>query len=127
MLNTAKPICFAATTNPKLAKKFYEDVLGLSLIEDNPFALVFNANGTMLRVQKVQNHSPAKHTILGWEVDDIANTIRGLSEKSVHFERFDGLPQDALGAWTTPDGSKVAWFKDPDGNILSLTQFRRSR
>jgi predicted enzyme related to lactoylglutathione lyase len=127
MLNTAKPICFAATTNPKLAKKFYKDILDLSLVEDTPFALVFDANGTMLRVQKVQEHSPARHTVLGWEVADIATTIREMTKKGVCFERFDGLPQDALGAWTTPDGSKVAWFKDTDGNILSLTQFRRSQ
>jgi catechol 2,3-dioxygenase-like lactoylglutathione lyase family enzyme len=123
MLNTAKPICFAATTNPNLAKKFYKDVLSLSLVEDNPFALVFDANGTMLRVQKVQEHSPARHTVLGWEVADIAATIRQMAKKGVRFERYDGLTQDPLGVWISPVGAKVAWFNDPDGNILSLTQF----
>jgi catechol 2,3-dioxygenase-like lactoylglutathione lyase family enzyme len=127
MLNTAKLIGFAATTNPASAKKFYKDILGLSLVEDNPFALVFDANGTMLRVQKVQNHSPAKHTILGWEVDDLAAAIQRLVKKGIRLERYDGLVQDALGTWITPDGSKVGWFKDPDGNILSLTEFRRTQ
>ena len=124
MLNTSKLIGFAATTKPKLAKQFYRDVLGLSLIEDNPFALVFDANGIMLRVQKVQDHSPAGHTVLGWEVDDIATIIRQMTKKGVAFERYEGLQQDGLGIWTSPAGAKVAWFNDPDGNILSLTQFR---
>ena len=127
MLTTSKLIGFAATTNPASARKFYKDILGLSLVEDNPFALVFDANGTMLRVQKVQNHSPAKHTILGWEVDNLDATIQRLVKKGIRFERYDGLSQDALGVWTTPDRSKVAWFKDPDGNILSLTEFRRAQ
>jgi catechol 2,3-dioxygenase-like lactoylglutathione lyase family enzyme len=124
MLNASKLVCFAATTNPPAAKKFYKDTLGLPLIEDSAFAFVFDANRTMLRVQKVERLSPARHTILGWEVDDIDATIKRMTERGVRFERYDGLPQDALGVWTTPDGSRVAWFKDPDGNILSLTEFR---
>jgi catechol 2,3-dioxygenase-like lactoylglutathione lyase family enzyme len=127
MLNASKLIGFAATANPAQAKKFYRDTLGLLLIEDSPFALVFDANGTMLRVQKVESLSPAGHTILGWEVDDIDATIKQMTSKGVHFERYDGMAQDASGVWTTPGGSRVAWFKDPDGNILSLTEFRRTR
>ncbi len=123
MLNASKLIGFTATTNPTSARKFYKDTLGLSLIEDNPFALVFDANGTMLRVQKVQAHSPARHTVLGWDVADIAATIRQMAKKGVRFERYDGLTQDSLGVWISPAGAKVAWFNDPDGNILSLTQF----
>ena len=125
MLNKSKLISFAATTKPAEAKAFYGDTLGLSLVDDGPFALVFDANGTMLRVQKVREISAAAYTALGWEVGDIRLTIQQLSKKGVRFERYDGLPQDELGVWTTPDGSKVAWFKDPDGNILSLTEFRK--
>ena len=125
MLHTSKLVCFAATNNPAEAREFYANTLGLPLVEDGPFALVFNGNGTMLRVQKVRAHLPAQHTALGWSVDDIDATIRQLSAKGVRFERYDPLPQDALGIWTTPDGSRVAWFKDVDGNILSLTEFRR--
>lgn len=120
-----KLICFAATTKPVVAKTFYGDTLGLSLIEESPFALVFDANGTMLRVQKVRKIPPTSYTALGWEVADIRSTIQGLSEKGVRFQLYDAVPQDELGIWVTPDGSKVAWFKDPDGNILSLTEFRK--
>jgi predicted enzyme related to lactoylglutathione lyase len=127
MLNNSKLICFAATTKPAVAKAFYGDTLGLSLMEDGPFALVFDANGTMLRVQKVRDLSPVAHTALGWEVGDIRSTIQRLCKQGVRFERYDGLPQDELGLWTTPDGSKVAWFKDPDGNILSLTEFGKKQ
>jgi catechol 2,3-dioxygenase-like lactoylglutathione lyase family enzyme len=123
MLNQLKLICFVATTKPAEAKAFYGDTLGLSLVEESPFALIFDANRTMLRVQKVRELSPAAFTTLGWKVGDIHSTIRQLSTKGVRFERYDGLPQDELGVWTTPDGSKVAWFKDPDKNILSLTEF----
>lgn len=124
ILNKSKLICFAATTKPAETKAFYGDTLGLSLVDDGPFALVFDANGTMLRVQKVRQLSPAAYTTLGWEVGDIRSTIKQLNKKGVRFQRYDGVPQDELGVWTTPEGSKVAWFKDPEGNILSLTEFR---
>ena len=123
MLKTSKAICFVATQHPARARKFYEETLGLKLAEDGPFALVFDANGTMLRVQKVQKLVPATHTVLGWDVPDISAEIQDLSKRGVRFERFEGLPQDESGIWTTPQGAKVAWFKDPDGNVLSLTQF----
>jgi catechol 2,3-dioxygenase-like lactoylglutathione lyase family enzyme len=118
-----KIICFVATKNPASARKFYETTLGLRFISDDPFAMVFDANGTMLRVQKVQELQPAAHTILGWDVPDITARIQELMGKGVCFERYPGLRQDELGAWMTPAGAKVAWFKDPDGNTLSLTQF----
>ena len=123
MLNKSKLICFAATTRPAEAKAFYADTLGLSLVDDGPFAIVFDANGTMLRVQKVRGLPPRAFTALGWEVGDIRSTIERMRKKGVCFERYEGLPQDDWCVWTTPDGSKVAWFKDPDGNILSLTEF----
>jgi predicted enzyme related to lactoylglutathione lyase len=120
----SKVISFVATQNPTRALKFYAETLGLTLISDDPFAMVFNANGTMLRVQKVQELLPAKHTVLGWDVPDILETIKELTARGVRFERYDGLAQDEAGVWTTPSGAKVAWFKDPDGNTLSLTQFQ---
>jgi len=124
MLKTSKIISFTATQHPARARKFYEKTLGLKLIDDGPFALVFNANGTMLRVQKVDELMPASHTVLGWDVADIRATIKELSKRGVRFERFEGMQQDAFGVWTSPAGGKIAWFKDPDGNTLSLTQFR---
>jgi catechol 2,3-dioxygenase-like lactoylglutathione lyase family enzyme len=123
MLNSSRVISFVATKNPANAKKFYEKSLGLRLVSDDPFALVFDAKGTMLRVQKVHELLPAQHTVLGWEVDDIHVEIKELTKRGVRFERFQGVPQDESGVWSAPSGASVAWFKDPDGNILSLTEF----
>lgn len=120
----AKTIGFVATRNPASARKFYEETLGLAFISDDPFAVVFDANGTMLRVQKVQELIPARHTVLGWEVQDIRAEVEALTKKGVRFERFEGLAQNELGIWASPSGGQVAWFKDPDGNTLSLTQFQ---
>lgn len=127
MLAKAKPICFVATAKPARAKKFYCDILGLELLEETPFALVFDAHETMLRIQKVPEVSPAVYTILGWEVGDIRATIKKLRGKRVRFERYPGMEQDRSGIWTAPGGSLVAWFRDPDGNTLSLTEFRKRR
>jgi len=123
MINS-KIISFVATRNPANARKFYEETLGLAFISEDTFAIVFDAKGTMLRVQKVPELRPAHHTVLGWEVHDIRVEIEALTKNGVRFERFDGLPQDELGIWTSPAGGKIAWFKDPDGNTLSLTQFK---
>ncbi len=123
MLNTAEIMCFTATKNAERAKQFYQNVLGLTLIEDSPFALAFDANGTMLRIQKVQEHVPAKHTSLGWKVQDIHSQVNALIAKGVRFEHYDRLSQDPLGIWQSPSGAQVAWFCDPDGNTLSLTQW----
>jgi predicted enzyme related to lactoylglutathione lyase len=122
-MTTSKVISFVATANPAAARKFYEEALGLALKSDDPFALVFETNGVMLRVQKVQDLVPARHTVLGWEVQDIAAEIAALAKRGIRFERYEGLPQDEAGIWTTPSNARVAWFKDPDGNTLSLTQF----
>ena len=121
-LDRCSIICFAATKQSEQARKFYQDVLDLRLIEDTPFALVFDANGTMLRIQKVQDHRPVRHTVLSWQVVDIRSTVDDLSGKGIRFERYDGLPQDDRAIWQTPDNALVAWFRDPDGNVLSLTQ-----
>jgi catechol 2,3-dioxygenase-like lactoylglutathione lyase family enzyme len=123
MLGNHELMAFVATTRPERARQFYADVLGLRLVADEPWALVFDAHGAMLRVQKTAELTPAKHTVLGWRVTDIESTMAGLAARGVRFERYSFLPQDELGVWTTPDGTKVAWFKDPDSNTLSLTQF----
>jgi catechol 2,3-dioxygenase-like lactoylglutathione lyase family enzyme len=119
----SKAICFVATQNPVSALEFYSRTLGLTLISDDPFAIVFDANGTMLRVQKVEKLDPPKYTVLGWEVADIRAKVVELTNRGVRFERYECLAQDESGVWTTPSGARVVWFKDPDGNTLSLTEF----
>jgi len=126
-LGLQKLIAFVATRDPNPAKAFYRDTLDLKLVSEDQFALVFEAAGTMLRVQKVHELRPARHTVLGWRVPDIRSRIKELTKKGVRFERYDGLGQDESGVWTTPSGAKVAWFKDPDGNTLSLTQFQSGK
>jgi catechol 2,3-dioxygenase-like lactoylglutathione lyase family enzyme len=123
MLGASPIIAFAATTDSDRAKEFYENVLGMTFVADDSFALVFDAQGTMLRIARVNELTPAPFTILGWKVSDIATNIIGLTARGVAFERFPGFGQDEQGVVTFPDGTKVAWFKDPDGNMLSLTQF----
>jgi len=123
MLGGYEVMAMTATTQPDKARAFYEDVLGLTLQEDTPFALVFEGGGTTIRVQKVPSLTPSGFTSLGWKVPDIAITARALAAKGVACERFDFLQQDDLGIWDAPGGARVAWFKDRDGNILSLTQF----
>ena len=118
-------IAFAPVTDLVKAREFYENVLGLRLVEDEkPFALVFDANGTMLRVTPVGEHHPAPHTVLGWEVESIERTVEQLTAAGVVFQRYPGI-NDASpdGIWTAPGGARVAWFHDPDKNVLSLTQF----
>jgi catechol 2,3-dioxygenase-like lactoylglutathione lyase family enzyme len=117
----AHKLCaFVATTDPARAKTFYRDQLGLHLLrEELPFALVFDVNGTMLRVQVVSELKPAGYTVLGWEV---AATAKRIEEAGVKMEHFEGVPQDELGIWTSPSGARVAWFKDPEGHILSIAQ-----
>ncbi len=124
MSSDCEVIAFVATAQPERAKAFYRDALGLRLIDDDPFGLVFDANGTMVRIFRVQELSPAPFTVLGWKVAAIRTAIQELSNRGVSFERYPGMPQDDAGVWTTPEGHQVAWFKDPDGNTLSLTQFK---
>lgn len=122
MLGKERLMAFVATTQPERAKQFYSEVLGLELLSDEPYALVFNAAGTTLRVQKVEALAPPAHTALGWQVADIGQTIAALRTRGVTFQRYDFLEQDEHGVWTAPSGGKIAWFKDPDGNVLSLTE-----
>ncbi len=122
-LNKHKIIGFLTIVDVERAKKFYRDTLGLRLLgEEPPFALVFDANGTMLRLGMGKKISPAIGTVLGWEVPDAAAAARDLQQAGVRCERYDHMKQDELGIWTAPTGAKVAWFKDPDGNILSISE-----
>jgi catechol 2,3-dioxygenase-like lactoylglutathione lyase family enzyme len=123
MLANAKIGSFVATADPVKAREFYENVLGLEFIRDEPYALVFNSNGTTLRVQKVSEVAVAPYTAIGWHVSDIASVVLGLRDRGVEFIFFDGFAQDELGIVTFPGGASVAWFKDPDGNTLSLDEF----
>jgi catechol 2,3-dioxygenase-like lactoylglutathione lyase family enzyme len=116
-------VAFVATANPSSAKAFYGNVLGLPLVSEDDFALVFDANGTMLRVQIVKELRPAPYTALGWSVPGIHAAAAGLQAAGVQFERYPWMRQDEQGVWTSPSGAKIAWFKDPDGNVLSLTEF----
>jgi catechol 2,3-dioxygenase-like lactoylglutathione lyase family enzyme len=122
LLGSERLVAFAATTSPARAKRFYRDALGLRLVEETPFALVFDANGTMLRVTPVEKVVTGEYTVLGWGVRDIEATIGRLKKTGVKFNRYPGMGQDKLGVWTSPSGARVAWFTDPDGHTLSLTQ-----
>ena len=121
MFGSTNIVAFVPTKDAEKARAFYVDVLGLRFIKDDGFAMVLDANGIMVRVARAQ-FTPAQFTILGWQVKDIEKTAAGLQEKGVRFERFGFFEQDALGIWTAPTGDKVAWFKDPDGNVLSVSQ-----
>ena len=124
MLANVPLIAFAATSDPDAALDFYRGRLGLRLIEDTPFALVFDAWGTELRIQIVTNVTPPEYTVLGWAVEDLDAMMGDLKLRGVEFIRFEGLPQDDAGVWSTPTGARIAWFRDPDGNLLSLTERR---
>lgn len=123
MPNLHRPISFVATSSPEEALSFYTEVLGLTLLENSPYALVFSEGEMTLRVQIVAGFSAASYTVHGWQVTNIEQEINTLASKGVQFLRFDMLAQDPSAVWTSPDGHKIAWFKDPSDNILSLTQF----
>jgi catechol 2,3-dioxygenase-like lactoylglutathione lyase family enzyme len=123
MLESGHVVAFAAATDLHRAREFYEGILGLRVTEQTDFACVLDVNGTMVRITAVPEICRAGYTVLGWRVPDIATAVRGLTDRGVVFLRYDGMDQDGDGVWTTPSGDKVAWFADPDGNTLSLTQF----
>ena len=123
MLGSTDIVAFVPTMDSKKARAFYEGTLGLRFVKDDGFALVLDSNGIMLRVGKVPpEFKPAQFTILGWQVSDIEGMVSRLQKKGVLFERYGFFEQDKLGIWTAPTGDKVAWFKDPDGNVLSVSQ-----
>jgi catechol 2,3-dioxygenase-like lactoylglutathione lyase family enzyme len=118
------PIFFLATANVERARAFYERVLGLEFVADEPPALVFRVGDSMLRIQKVERVHAAPYTAMGWAVPDILRTVKGLRAAGVVFERYEGMNQDADAIWHAPSGALVAWLRDPDGHVLSLTQFK---
>jgi catechol 2,3-dioxygenase-like lactoylglutathione lyase family enzyme len=122
MLESSRLVAFIATADADRARTFYEGRLGLALLQDNGYSLIFDAHGTQLRIQRVEAVAPHPYTALGWEVGDLSATARSLAARGVAMARFPGLPLDADGIWDTPDGSRVAWFHDPDGNTLSIHQ-----
>ncbi|HXJ91549.1 MAG TPA: VOC family protein [Terriglobia bacterium] len=123
MLGSAKLMTFVPTRDAPSAKAFYAAVLGLRLVSEDPFALVFDANGIMLRVTNVPEFKPQAFTVLGWPVSNIESAVADLGPRGVNFEKYGFQGQDERGIWTAPGGAKIAWFKDPDGNVLSVTQF----
>ncbi len=122
MLTDQRLVAFVATSDLDRAAAFYGDVLGLRLLEQTPYACVLDAHGTTLRVTLVGEVATPGYTMLGWQVDDLPARVTSLTARGVTFLTYDGLEQDELGIWTTPTGEGVAWFGDPDGNTLSLTQ-----
>jgi catechol 2,3-dioxygenase-like lactoylglutathione lyase family enzyme len=122
MLNSARIIPFVPIRDSKRSRPFYEGVLGLRFVSDDPFALVMKSNGVNIRLAKTPKFKPAGFTVMGWEVAKIKKAVAELTKKGVSFERFQGMDQDELGIWASPSGAKVAWFKDPDGNLLSVSQ-----
>ena len=122
MLGRADLVAFVASRDLGVAGHFYGEVLGFRLLEASEFANAYDANGTQLRVTLVDRVSPAPYTVLGWRVTDIAGTVRELRSAGVVFKRYQGLTQDEDDVWTAPAGSRIAWFGDPDGNVLSLQQ-----
>jgi catechol 2,3-dioxygenase-like lactoylglutathione lyase family enzyme len=125
MLDGSLIMAFVATTDASRARAFYEGKLGLRVSSDEPYALVLDAGGTMLRVQKVRELAPHPFTALGWQVPDVTREVRSLVAAGVTFLRVAALDQDADAIWSAPGGARVAWFKDPDGNTLSLTELPR--
>lgn len=118
----ARIITFLATTDYARTHAFYGGVMGIRRIAETPFAHVYDVAGTTLRISKVDAFTPHPFTVLGWQVKSIFAEVDRLAAAGVGFERYPFLEQDARGVWTSPDGARVCWFKDPDGNLLSLTE-----
>jgi catechol 2,3-dioxygenase-like lactoylglutathione lyase family enzyme len=122
MLSRCDLIGFIPTKDPTKARTFYEQTLGLRFLSDDTFALVMEAKGNMIRIVQVKDFTPFAFTILGWEVSNIEHEVATLAARGVVFKRYAWLEQTDSGIWTAPGGAKVAWFQDPDGNVLSLSQ-----
>ena len=126
-LSDAAVMAFTATTQPERAIAFYRDKLGLALVEESEYAVVFRAGATMIRVQRVAAFEAHPFTALGWDVADIRAAVAELKSAGVELESNTYVELDGDGIWWTPNGDGVAWFKDPDGNTLSVTQFTNAR
>ncbi len=126
MLSSSRMIGFVPTTDSKRAREFYENKLGFQFVSDDAFALVMRAGDTMIRVAKVKEFTPAAYTVLGWEARDIKALVSWLKARGVIFEKYPFVQDQELAIWTAPTGDRVAWFKDPDGNVLSVSQHQKS-
>lgn len=124
MLERSALIGFVGVSDLDRAREFYGETLGLPVTDESPFAIVADAHGTMLRLTAVERPAAAPYTVLGWEVSDIGSVVDQLTARGVRFTRYEGMEQDERGVWTAPGGAKIAWFLDPDGNNLSLTEFQ---
>src|SRR5271170_5198966 len=118
MLETLNVIAFLTTSRPAESKDFYQEKLGLIFMGEDPNFLIFDSNGIVLRIQKVTSFTPSPHTALGWEVSDLVHEVEELTRVGLTFVRRPGIQQDQIGIWTAPDGTMIAWLKDPDGNVL---------
>jgi catechol 2,3-dioxygenase-like lactoylglutathione lyase family enzyme len=125
VLSAGKLIGFVPTKDSKRSREFYEGKLGFKFVSDDQFALVMQAGESMIRIAKGADFKPAQYTVMGWEVPDIDAMVKWLTERGVAFEKYPFVQDQEQGIWTTPNGDKVAWFKDPDGNVLSLSQHLR--
>lgn len=123
MPSPGRLVAFAASRDLARAQRFYTEQLGLTLVEANPGAVVLDSDGVQLRLTLVAEKVAAPHTVLGWDVDDLTAVVAQLRARGVTFNRYPGMDQDGDDAWTAPDGTKVAWFSDPDGNVLSLSRY----
>jgi len=122
-LGSSQVAAFIAVSDAVRSRDFYENTLGLTVIREDDWAVEFDANGTSLRMQKGVSFTPQEFTVLGWHVDDIDAAMTDLRARGVVFEEYPWMPPDSNGVMTFPGGAKVAWFKDPDGNVLSLDQY----
>jgi catechol 2,3-dioxygenase-like lactoylglutathione lyase family enzyme len=126
MLDTGKMVGFIPTTDYEKSRAFYQTKLGLEFESLDQYALVMSVGGHKIRIAKVPNFTPLQGTVLGWEVDDIVAVATWLANRGVVFEKFPFAQDKEFGIWTPPNGDRVAWFKDPDGNILSIAQHKKS-
>jgi catechol 2,3-dioxygenase-like lactoylglutathione lyase family enzyme len=124
MLASGKLVGFVPTKDSKRAREFYEGKLGFRFVSDDQFALVMQAGESLIRIAKVKDFTPAQYTVMGWGVTDVEAVVKWLNKRGVKFEKYPFVEDRELGIWTTPNGDKVAWFKDPDGNVLSLGQHK---
>jgi catechol 2,3-dioxygenase-like lactoylglutathione lyase family enzyme len=122
MLAESKMIGFVPTKDSAKARDFYEGKLGFQFVNDDPFALVMRAGQTMIRISKAKDFTPVPYTVLGWEVQNVEAMVAWLTGRGVVFEKYPFVQDQQLGIWTAPTGDKVAWLKDPDGNVLSVSQ-----
>jgi len=122
MADLKRMVGFLVTTRPDAARRFYTEVLGFRLLSDDAHALAFDTPGALLRIGKAEHFQPSAGTVLGWEVDPIQSAVADLTSKGAVFERFPGMQADTHAIFTFPNGDRVAWFKDPEGNLLSLSQ-----